>query len=709
MKTFLLFLFGWFVVLSARAQPAGNPLKVAPVQAKTATIRPDSGRVIVAFTGKVAGDSALLRWAPNRAGAWVLLNQTGYFLDRREKTIAGSSTWKRLPTGPIKPRPLADWERFSKPPQQYPLIAAQALYGKTFTAKQTGTILERADELTNRYSFALLAADLSRETALYAGLAWTDTGLQKNTSYEYRIYPARPLVGYVTPDTSYLVVRADLITSVIVPTISQTEEQEKRVTLFWNKKIHASAFTAYYIERSTDGKIYRRLNETPYINMQSAETTNTDSFVYADSLTENYWPYWYRIVGVDAFGTLSKPSAPVRAMGRDKTPPRAPFNVKTRSLGGQRVELTWEAGSESDMKGFLIARSNKDPMSEYVPLTTTPLAPNQRRFIDEKAEAHLTNYYIVAVADTANNASASMASHITLIDSLPPSIPTGLSGKIDTNGIATIRWKPNPESDIQGYLLLYSNDPTHLYTAAYNAPITDTIFTHTLSLKTLTKKIYYKLVAIDRNHNQSKESVVVMLTKPDRIPPTPPQWVAYQVKRDSVSLTWIGSTSTDVVKHVVLRKKPTDSQWQKIGELPPIATNPFVDRKFDPAATYEYTMQAIDEAGLSSVNTHSLLIKTPDTRKVSSVSLLKAVWSPETKSISLNWRYEQLAKLNCVLYRAVNGGKFQTALSLAETVSNYTDASVKPGTTYEYTAKVFYADGRISGFAPIVKVAIPAN
>ena len=45
-------------------------------------------------------------------------------------------------------------------------------------------------------------------------------------------------------------------------------------------------------------------------------------------------------------------------------------------------------------------------------------------------------------------------------DTMPPSIPTGLKGVIDSAGICTLTWNQNPEDDIRGYRVFVSNDST---------------------------------------------------------------------------------------------------------------------------------------------------------------------------------------------------------------------------------------------------------
>ncbi len=73
--------------------------------------------------------------------------------------------------------------------------------------------------------------------------------------------------------------------------------------------------------------------------------------------------------------------------------------------------------------------------------------------------------------------------------------------------------------DIRGFNVFYSNKPDHEFSLLTKTPLTDTVFRDTISLKTLTKKIYYKVVAVDYNSNYSKFSQILELKRPDVVPP----------------------------------------------------------------------------------------------------------------------------------------------------------------------------------------------
>lgn len=670
----------------------------------------DSTVVRIAVRAKFHNDAVLLRWAPSKAGGWTLLNRIGYVVQRREIADESASEWVSLAAEPLKPRPLEDWQKFADDTTNaYPLIAAQALYGKNFGNQPAVRLSDKADELTNRYSFTLLAADLSYETAQYAGLAISDHSAQPGRLYAYRVFAAAPLPDYFPVDTGVITVQTVAATATLRPVWRSIDEREHQVTLHWDKAAHQSAYTAYYIERSGDGNRYQRLHNRPYIQFENPalELDNPD-FAYLDSLPQNYKPYWYRLVGIDAFGQLSDPSDPIRGMGRDRTPPTAPRNLQTALLDDGGVLLTWEADDEHDLAGFLIGRSAENSLSGFEPLTESPLPKSTRRFVDKTPRTDAPNYYIVAATDTAKNAAVSMAAHVAFLDSIPPSAPTGLAGTIDSLGVLTLTWAPSPERDVMGYIVSYTNDSTHFFTSAVDRAIPDTVFIDTLSLATLSEEIYFRVRAVDHNHNTSGESAILTVKKPDRIPPVAPQFTDFQLAANQVRLSWTPSSSKDVVRHELFRRERGQPAWETVATVPiDSPAVPFVDSIFKPDTRYEYLIQALDDAGLRSPESTLLHIRTLANLIADGITTFTATLQENGNTVQLQWTMPETSGVRCVIYRAVNGNAFETLVSVAGPEKGYLDTGIRAAETYEYSCKLFYADGRSSAFSAVRQINNP--
>ncbi len=669
----------------------------------------DSAIVHLALKAKPTAKGILLRWAPSKAGGWVLLNKTGYQLQRRELTDAGATDWVDLSPRPIHPRPVEDWATFAKDTANaYPLIAAQAIYGKKFGNQPGVGLADKADELSNRYSFTLLSSDLSFETAEYAGLGFLDATAVKEKTYAYRIFAATPLKNYFPADTGTLALQYIEPEMQPVPYLNNPEEGELAVTLSWDKAFHKNFFTAYYIERSKDGRHFERLTRKPYLQFDNpALAEDKNQFTYTDSLTRNYEVYSYRILGIDAFGQMSAPGNIVTGMGRDKTPPPSAKDVKGKIMADGSVEITWQAERSADLKGFLIGRSAENSLSGFERIHESELSVTTRKFTDKNPRTDAPNYYVVLSVDTAGNASISMPVHVGFIDSMPPSSPKGLAGKIDTAGVLRLSWKPNPEKDVKGYIVFYANDSTHFFTAASREALPDSFYIDTLSLRTLTEDIYFKVKAVDFNNNTSEASEVVKVQKPDIIPPVAPQFSDFQVKDKAVALQWIPSSSDDVVRHEIYRRKSEQDKWELINTVAMSETaNAFTDTTFSANTKYQYKIQSVDDAGLRSPESGILRIKTLDNLVGEVAKKFDAVLDTKAGNVRVSWDFSDKDVERCVVYRAVNGGSFQTQQVVSAPGKQYVDSKIQSGNTYEYTCKLFYKSGKVAPFSVIKKIVV---
>ena len=682
-----------------------NPL-LGQKKDKVAIDPSDSSALFTSKIGLMAksyGDSVVLRWAPDKPGAWSIGNKIGYRIER--VTFKADSTFdpaefKLLEEQPIKAWPLDDWQKIIDPndPNPYAAIAAQSLYGKSFN---TEGIFEQADDYKNRYSFSLLAADISPVTATALGLRYVDTSVAKNKYYIYRVFLAEPSKFYKT-DTAYVVVNGP---EGPLPEIkvSEVQENELKVNLLWDRELYGSIFSAYYIEKSEDGKNFTRLNKHPYINPLSNDfTSNKKAIFYSDSLTENYKKYFYRIIGITPFGELSKGSNVIEAMGRDKTPPSPPSNIKTTHLGGTRVNITWKKPTkEPDLKGYVIGRS-LNAGNDFQPLFTEPLPPNTTSFIDENANENGTNYYLVAALDTAGNGTSSLVSYAMIVDSLPPAAPQNLTGKIDSTGNVSLSWNLGTEYDLAGYMIYFSNAKDHVFTTLNNEPLQDSVYQDSIQILTLTEEIFYVIKAIDVSYNHSESSDTLRLIKPDLIPPSAPLFDNYKLSEEGVLLSWVPSSSKDVISYRLSRKDTAEFQLLKEVSGDPIEYS-FLDSTAVPGVVYTYSIVAIDDANLTSNSPDNLSVKLPDLSKVPPVSKMRVVTNSKTNTLKISWQYNHRGDYRFVLYKAINGGPFQSYKSIKGNINEFNDYDVKKEKQYEYVLKVHLKNGKTSGFGKIVK------
>ena len=141
-----------------------------------------------------------------------------------------------------------------------------------------------------------------------------------------------------------------------------------------------------------------------------------------------------------------------------------------------------------------------------------------------------------------------------------------------------------------GYAIQFSNDSSHVFAVVTNKPVLTNSYTDTIMIRTLTERIYYKVVAIDKNFNYSDLSPYLALQRPDVIAPSAPLFTEYKRDTNSITLYWLNSTSKDVVKHILYRKAENTSSWTMIeSQLKNKGiSSSFIDKKAEYGIQYEY-------------------------------------------------------------------------------------------------------------------------
>jgi fibronectin type 3 domain-containing protein len=622
----------------------------------------------IQIIAKSTDTGIILRWAPDRPLAWYISLQAGYKIERMELQNAKSS----LADGKfitlvsiLKPWPIDAWQPIAPPvtKDNNAAVAAQMIYGTNFKSQndKNASFISKADELKNRFSYALLAADLSGNAAQASGLRYVDKALKKDHVYVYRVTSlAKSDLFEIVPST--IVVHEKNKIQISTPEISHISQGD-RVVL------------------SDDFK---------------QDSLSTEYFVYQDSTESNYKNYYYRIIGITPFAEFSLPSATVMQYSIDKTPPQAPTQVKATQIGPDKIKIEWNHSGASDLKGFFVGHSF-NPISDYNILHLSPLAPGTKYYIHDSVNTLKANHYIIAAVDTAGNASYSLNTYGHLVDSIPPAIPTGLKGKIDTSGKVYLSWNANKEPDIMGYAIHFSNDSTHVFAVVTNRPVLTNSYIDTIMIRTLTERIYYKIVAIDNSFNYSDLSPYIALQRPDIIPPSAPLFKEYIRDTSSITLHWINSTSKDVVKHNLYRKSVNSTVWTLIESQSKTknTVSSFADKKVEDGTEYEYKIVAIDDAGLVSNSAFTYKIMT--VAKNTPADIKDFLLTTEGNKATLTWKSSAPPKAHYIIYKAVDQGPF-LAIDKSTTTS-YVDIIKDNQKKIAYRVRIKYPDGKLSDYS----------
>jgi len=643
-------------------------------------------------------DSILLRWAPADKETWKLGNQYGYVVERYTILKNGELTNDKarllLTPTPLKPAPIEMWEPYED--EKYASIAAQCIFSESEIPIISPTdIFKRYREEQNKFSFALYAADQSILAARLSGLYLADKTVSPDEKYLYTVHIALP--DSIPVDTAFAFTGSSEYQPLPKPIDFTAQWEDRRALLSWNILYLNHIFNSYIVEKSTDGKRYSPISDNA--SVQAADEGVTPEYAYrTDSLPDNRTVWYYRVRGINAFGETGPPSDSI--VGRGCLPiTQSPVIINKEVIDNKEVRLTWTYPEEMNeyISGFRLYRSSKpEGIKEKI---YEGKSPSEREFIDRNP--CLTNYYVISVFNEGTEKLSANIQYAELIDSIPPHAPRGLAGAIDSTGIVRLKWERNTDSDINGYRVYRSNRPDFEFLLVSPYMLTDTCFVDSVNINTLTKQVYYRIKAEDLRLNQSDFSEILELKRPDIIPPVAPVIQQIVQLKTGLQITWLNSSSADVIRHHIYRKEVNDTIFQHLTsiEKPVGKQSVYTDNSVQAGETYIYQVRAEDDSGLFSEPSSPVLQKAPG--EIAEQIILKK--KDESNLIVLSWTVKSKKKVERVqIYKAIDNEPMKLLGNSTE--NSYTDNEIGYEKTYRYRIKVMYEDGVFSELSNEVTV-----
>ncbi len=661
----------------------------------------------VAVIARAQPDRILLRWAPTTPAGWQYANQYGYVVERYTvlKDSLLATLQKTILTTDLKPLPLMQWESFVKG-NKYAAVAAQALYGETFQlseqkGKSVTQIIHKSKELESRFSFALFAADQSLEVARLSGLFYEDKTARPDEKYLYRVYAQVP-PSKMQLDTGF--VYAGLADHQPLPKPLDLEARfaDQVVELRWNRQHFERIYNSFIVERSDDeGTSFHSISELPILNTVPENQPDPYYMFKLDSLPENDRRYSYRVRGISPFGELSPPSDTVSGMGRSAFV-ASPVIVQKTVLANGQVQLAWEFPdtAKAQLSGFTVQRSQSSK-GAFEAVVQVP--SSARSYLDR--QPNHTNYYRITAHDTHGRITSSLPVLVQRMDSLPPAPPVALVGRVDSTGRVVLRWKANREQDMYGYRVYRANFLGEEFSQVTVGPVPDTVFTDTINVRTLTRSVYYKVMAVDRSQNPSGFSAPLALKRPDVLPPVTPVFATVNASDKGIELRWINSSSTDVERHLLYRRPMGKPEWEPVAAFKRAdSVVRYVDVNTGIRTTYEYTLVAEDESGLRSQLAKPVTAKRIDTGIRPAMDDIRVTADRENRQIVLAWSGSRKNVDRYLLYRAEAGGPLRLYKTLPAETHLYQDKTLMINTIYTYRMKAVYLDGAQTTFSQEISV-----
>ena len=655
---------------------------------------------------RAKGDKVLLRWGVNEKYAWKYGNTHGYIVERvtvlRDSQPLLQPERKILTGSPIKPKPLSEWEELVNR-NDMAGVAAQAIYGDDFEvsgedeANQLMQVVYESEELDRRFAFSLFAMDQDFEAAQYAGLGYVDTDVKANEKYLYNISSAIPSeIMEIEPSGVFISPSEE--EKLPKPTDFAGYYYKKSFVLVWEYDLMVPYYTTYDLEKSEDGVNFTALNKMPITKLADTEHSGIS---YTDSVQQFGKKYWYRIIGKSIFNEKSEPSDAVELIGFEELQ-AIPMFEENVVISDSEVELHWTFPEEEAWKieKFNLLRS-ENAIGPYTVVKDGVDAETRKL---RYSELKPINYFKIEAFGNGGDSQISPPNMVQPVDSIPPLKPIGLKGVIDTLGVVKLSWENNSEPDLKGYKIFRADTPNQEFTMLNKYSETTPSYSDTINLRSFNPKVYYRIMALDWRYNESEYSDVLVLNRPDKIPPTSPVFDSYKLLPDGVSLKWIKSSSDDVAKEMVYRKSVTGEStdvWEKIYETVNDTISIFEDKKVIPGTKYLYTMVAIDKSGLESNPSPPLSINVMGQLVKPGVKGLYASVDRENKFVNLSWRFNEPNAEELLLYKKEKEGEYILYKTLNPSQKQFVDQGLNPNTTYLYALKVVFNDGNVGKWEEI--------
>jgi fibronectin type 3 domain-containing protein len=401
---------------------------------------------------------------------------------------------------------------------------------------------------------------------------------------------------------------------------------DKTATLSWDVSAYTDHYSAYNIYRSSNnGATFQKINQDPFVFFGSSYAKEAFAS-YTDSLPQNNFNYVYYIKGISIFGDEGPVSDTVAVKGRPNKL-KAAVNIKGHDhLTSNSILLDWEVKPlfqdeasivNNSIESFKVYFASKRDQEKQL-LATQPLNSLARSVVISDP---LDGYYTVAMKDINGYEYESIPQFVQAIDSIPPTTPSGLVAKRDSDGKVSLQWNSNPDSDLMGYKTYFAYNANGPFIELTTTYVVNPSFSTVLEKSNPNDSVYYRIIALDKRYNKSKPSSPALVVVPDETPPSQSILKHVLPTESGVRIAWGLSMDDDIASYNLQRKMAAQSTWTTIlsfddpkayGPLPifngEVAPSNFIDTASLELRFYDYRIVATDQNGNASAS-NSIRIK----------------------------------------------------------------------------------------------------
>ena len=321
------------------------------------------------------------------------------------------------------------------------------------------------DSIDGVKSYDVYKNGLFLASVLAPTLTYTDTAVSGSSSYPYTV-DAVDAAGNHSAQSAPVTGSTLDSTPPSTPTgLTATPTRTPEVDLSWMASTDATDGVASY---------------TIYRNGAKLLTVSGTTLSYADTSVNQATAYTYAVDAVDAAGNHSPQSATVGATTPDITPPSVPTGLNPVVTAGPSVTLTWTASTDpiDGVSGYTIYKGTT---------TIGTVSGSTLTYLDTAVVSGGVYTYTVDAFDTGGNHSAKSApATVNSPDTIPPTVPTGLSASVGLAPPLNLSWSASTDDvAVTGYTIyrngiLQTTVGASTLTYADNSVASSTTYTYTV-------------------------------------------------------------------------------------------------------------------------------------------------------------------------------------------------------------------------------------
>lgn len=626
----------------------------------------------------VTKDSVFVKWVPRNFDMFKSVIDNGVDVS---VSFGNTATFSDLKTTTITPL-TKRWDSWD---------LTNPAVDKVKTILEGIVSVSAMDTSAKNYAFAMasIEASVSAEMNALSGLM---LGFKKG---EERFLNVRVSIkGYSTEELNVDVKK--LTKNTELPPLIGSLDKKRVASIEWNAKAVNKDYLGFIIERKKENGTYEVQTKDPFIHLVTSSENKNKLSSYRDEQLEQGKKYTYRITGINYFGRFGAVSNEVEVY----VPRLVNGTVEIDTIYAQKKTRLLEVKivPESDVLPLQVHRfqvlKSSELLQGYVVVQEQKITSKDSIFsvqLPSDLETGDAFYYKVLAFSPDNDTIYSAPKYFFTLDQEPPKPITNLIGKIDSAGIVTLIWEQNVDNDLQGFRVFRANELTEEFVERNSAFVTERLFRDTLPLNTLTNEIYYFVIAVDENFNNSLNSDTVLVLKPDTIPPTAPFLMDVSVKNAMVKLTWEVSTSNDVSYQALIRK--TGLVSDTLVKNPLFNARTFLDSTMVFGKEVSYFALARDRSGNTTLSKIRTTFVEPGYRPA--LEQVVASVDRSKKEIKISWKLPEVVPFQFFVYRKKNDGKFELISTLdgTKTIGFFIDKSLSVSTKYEYIIQYQTTEG----------------